>query len=79
MEAHMTEEQIVEALKRENAEYQKLSQEHKELKTALEEFNKKHYLTPEEEIEKKKMQKEKLKKKDRMFEMVRDYKKTKAD
>ncbi len=79
MEAPMTEEQIVEALKRENAEYQKLSLEHKELKAALEELNKKHYLTPEEEIEKKKKQKEKLLKKDRMFEMVRDYKKTNSN
>jgi uncharacterized protein len=75
MEVLMTDEQIVEALKRENAEYQKLSLEHKDLKASLEEFNKKHYLTPEEDIEKKKKQKEKLYKKDRMAEMVRDYKK----
>ena len=72
----MTEEQIVEILKRENEEYQKLSLEHKELKTLLEEINKKHYLTPEEEFEKKKKQKEKLLKKDRMAEMIREYKKT---
>jgi uncharacterized protein YdcH (DUF465 family) len=72
----MTEEQIAEILKRENVEYQKLSLEHKELKTLLDEINKKHYLTPEEEFEKKKKQKEKLLKKDRMAEMIRDYKKT---
>jgi uncharacterized protein YdcH (DUF465 family) len=72
----MTEEQIAEILKRENGEYQKLSLEHKELKTLLEEINKKHYLTPEEEFEKKKKQKEKLLKKDRMAEMIREYKKT---
>ena len=72
----MTEEQIAEILKRENEEYQKLSLEHKELKTLLEEINKKHYLTPEEEFEKKKKQKEKLLKKDRMAEMIREYKKT---
>lgn len=72
----MTDEQIVEVLKRENEEYKKLSLEHKELKTILDELNKKHYLTPEEEFEKKRMQKEKLQKKDRMAELIRDYKKT---
>jgi uncharacterized protein len=72
----MTDEQIVELLKRENAEYQKLSLEHRELKATLEEMNAKHYLTPDEEFERKKMQKAKLLKKDRMAELVRDYKKS---
>jgi uncharacterized protein len=76
MEVTMTDEQIVEQLKRENAEYQKLSLEHRELKTTLEEMNAKHYLTPEEEFERKRMQKEKLAKKDRMAELVRAYKKS---
>jgi uncharacterized protein len=71
----MTDEQIAEALKRENAEYQKLSQEHKKLDEWLDELSKKHYLTPEEDIEKKKKQKEKLYKKDRMAELIRNYKK----
>jgi uncharacterized protein YdcH (DUF465 family) len=71
----MTDEQIAEALKRENAEYQKLSQEHKKLDEWLDELSKKRYLTPEEDIEKKKKQKEKLYKKDRMAELIRNYKK----
>jgi hypothetical protein len=71
----MTDEQIVEQLKRENVEYQKLSLEHRELKALLEEMNAKHYLTPEEDLERKKLQKAKLLKKDRMAEMIRDYKK----
>lgn len=37
-------------------------------------MNKKPYLTPEEEVEKKRMQKEKLYKKDKMAEIIRQYK-----
>lgn len=40
----------------------------------LRDEQKKPYLTPEEEIEKKRMQKEKLYKKDKMAEMIRQYK-----
>jgi uncharacterized protein len=71
----MTDEQIAETLKRENEEYRKLSQEHRQLDEWLEELNKKRYLTPEEDIEKKKKQKEKLYRKDRMAELIRNYKK----
>jgi len=39
-------------------------------------LTKKHYLTAEEEIEKKRMQKEKLYKKDKMAEIMRQYKLT---
>ena len=72
----MTDEEIVEALKKVNDDFKKLCQEHKELNTQLDELNKKHYLSSEEEIEKKRMQKEKLYKKDKIAELVRDYKKT---
>jgi uncharacterized protein YdcH (DUF465 family) len=71
----MTDEQIAETLKRENAEYQRLSQEHRELDEWLEELSKKRYLTPEEDFEKKKKQKEKLYRKDRMAELIREYRK----
>jgi len=71
----MTDEQIAETLKRENTEYQKLSLEHKELEAFLEELNKKRYLTTEEDIEKKRKQKEKLFRKDRMAELIREYRK----
>lgn len=70
----MREEEIIEILKRENEEFRKLYEEHRHLDSILDEMNKKAYLTPEEEIEKKKMQKEKLHKKDRMAEIVRQYK-----
>lgn len=70
----MREEEIIEILKRENEEFRKLYEEHRQLDSLLSEFNKKYYLTPEEEIEKKRMQKEKLYKKDKMAEMIRQYK-----
>lgn len=70
----MREEEIIEILKKENEEFRKLYEEHRQLDSMLDEMNKKHYLTPEEEIEKKRMQKEKLYKKDKMAEMIRKYK-----
>ncbi len=71
----MTDEEIVEALKQQNEEFKKLYTEHKELNLQLDELNKKHYLTPEEEFDRKRMQKEKLQRKDRIAELIRDYKK----
>ena len=72
----MREEEIIEILKRENEEFRKLYEEHRKLDALLDEMNKKHYLTAEEEIEKKRMQKEKLYKKDKMAEIIRQYKLT---
>jgi uncharacterized protein YdcH (DUF465 family) len=72
----MREEEIIEILKKENEEFRKLYEEHRKLDALLDEINKKHYLTAEEEIEKKRMQKEKLYKKDKMAEIIRQYKLT---
>lgn len=72
----MKEHEIVELLKKENEEFKKLSEEHRSLDVLLAEMDsKKRYLTPEEEFERKKIQKQKLSKKDRMAELVREYKK----
>ena len=68
--------EIVETLKEQNEEYKKLYIDHKKLKETLSEINKNKYLTPEEEMEKKKIQKQKLLKKDRMAELVREYRKS---
>ncbi|MFZ5998488.1 MAG: DUF465 domain-containing protein [Nitrospirota bacterium] len=69
----MSDEEIVEALKRENEEFRRVYQEHRELDTRLAEYNKKHYLSPDEEIEMHRLKKEKLHKKDKIAEMIRDY------
>lgn len=72
----MKEHEIVELLKKENEEFRKLSEEHRSLDTLLSEIDNKRYLTPEEEVERKKIQKQKLLKKDRMAELVRVFKKS---
>lgn len=69
------EQEIIEKLKGENEEFKKISREHHDLDVLLAEIDRKLYLTPEEEIERKKLQKQKLQKKDRMAEMIRDYRK----
>ena len=72
----MKEQEIAELLKKENEEFRKLSEEHRGLDGLLAEIDNKRYLTPEEELERKKIQKQKLLKKDRMAEIVREYKKS---
>lgn len=72
----MKEHEIVELLKKENEEFRKLSEEHRSLDVLLAEIDSKRYLTPEEEFERKKLQKQKLLKKDRMAELVREFKKS---
>lgn len=72
----MKEQEIIEVLKKDNEEFKNLSQEHQELDSLLVEMDKRVYLSPEEEVERKKIQKQKLLKKDRMAEIIRDYKST---
>jgi uncharacterized protein YdcH (DUF465 family) len=72
----LKENEIVELLKKEDEEFRKLSEEHRSLDVLLAEMDGKRYLTPEEEFERKKIQKQKLLKKDKMAELVRKYKKT---
>jgi uncharacterized protein YdcH (DUF465 family) len=69
------EEEVIELLKKENEEFRKIAEEHKELDVVLSEMDRKVYLTTEEEVERKKLQKLKLNKKDRMAEIIREYKK----
>lgn len=71
----MREEEIIETLKIQNDEFRKIHYEHRELDRLLMEMDKKSYLTADEEIEKKRLKKEKLLKKDRIAELVRNYKK----
>jgi uncharacterized protein YdcH (DUF465 family) len=74
----LKEHEIVELLKKENEEFRRLNEEHRNLDELLVEIDSKKYLTPEEEVDRKKIQKQKLLKKDRMAELVRDYKKTRS-
>jgi hypothetical protein len=54
-------------------ELRKSVEEHRNFETALENFNKRLYLTPQEEMEKKKLQKLKLLSKDKIFQILTKY------
>ena len=65
---------LIEHLKAENPEFRQLMEEHLGYEQQLEAFNKLRYLTSEQEIEKKRIQKLKLRGKDRMAEILKDHK-----
>ena len=72
----VTEEHITEILRTSNEEYLELEESHHRLDEELQQLLKRHVLTPQEEILKKQIQKEKLGKKDRMAALVREYRAT---
>ncbi len=71
MIAEVSEEALVARLRTENTEFQKWEQEHKKLEDNLMSFEVHRYLTAEEEVERKRIQKLKLAAKDRMMDIVR--------
>ena len=71
----MKETEIIGILRNESEEYKKLEEDHRRLDQILDELTKKKYLTTDEVIEKKKLQKQKLQFKDRMAQLVRSYNK----
>lgn len=68
-----TDDQITEHLRSTNAEFRELQETHHQLDEQLQELLKNHILTPEEEVQKKQIQVEKLGKKDRMARLIREY------
>ena len=71
MDVEVNEEALVTRLRIEDSEYQKWEQEHRKLEDTLMSFETHRYLTPEEEVERKRIQKLKLAAKDRMMEIIR--------
>jgi uncharacterized protein YdcH (DUF465 family) len=71
MNVEVNEEVLREKLRVENPEFQKWEQEHRKLEDTLMSFESHRYLTPEEEMERKRLQKLKLAAKDRMMEILR--------
>ena len=61
-------------LRTENPEFQKYEEEHHKLESTLAGMDSHVYLTPEEEVERKRIQKLKLAAKDKMMEMIRQRK-----
>jgi uncharacterized protein YdcH (DUF465 family) len=71
MNVEVSEEAQVTRLRSENKEYQRWEQEHRKLEDTLVTFETHRYLTPEEEVERKRIQKLKLAAKDRMMDILR--------
>lgn len=69
----LTEEMIAERLRQSSHEFRELEESHHRLDAELNELQKRHVLTPAEEVIKKRLQKEKLAKKDRLAELIRSY------
>jgi uncharacterized protein len=67
----VSEEVLRAKLRTENAEFQRLEQEHRKIDKELMNFEIHVYLSPEEEIERRRLQKLKLAAKDKMMEMLR--------
>jgi len=66
----MKEEQAIVSLLDRDPELKKFYEEHRELEKKLAVYQHKHHLTPDEEVEMKKIQKLKLVGKDRMMEIL---------
>lgn len=71
----LTDENIADLLRASNQDFKLLEEKHQDLDMRLRELLKNHLLTPEEELSKKNIQKEKLGIKDRMAELIRSYRK----
>ena len=70
----VSEEALRVKLRMENPEFQQLEQEHRKLDSELMSFETHVYLSPEEEFERRRLQKLKLAAKDKMMEMIRRVK-----
>jgi uncharacterized protein len=64
---------LFEKIKQENTEFRELHEEHTTLKHKVEALNKTKLITPEQEVEKKRNQKQKLILKDRMEKILNLY------
>jgi uncharacterized protein YdcH (DUF465 family) len=69
----LSESRIADLLRQSNSEFRELEESHHRLDTELGELQRRHVLTPQEELLKKQIQKEKLVKKDKMAELIRLY------
>jgi len=68
-----TDEALIQRLIKENEEFRRRMEEHQMFEKKLAEFNKRPFLTPQEEMEKKKIQKLKLAGKDAMEFILSQY------
>jgi uncharacterized protein YdcH (DUF465 family) len=66
-------EQLIRTLLEREPELRQYYEEHVDLERRLGAFQQKHYLTPDEEVEKKRLQKLKLAGKDKIMEILSRY------
>jgi len=66
-------ELLIRSLLEREPELRRYYEEHVDLERQLEVFHQKHYLTPDEEIEKKRLQKLKLAGKDKIMQILSRY------
>jgi hypothetical protein len=71
MNVEVSEDVLMAKLRVEDPEYQKWEQEHRKLEDSLMSYEIYRYLTPEQEVERKRIQKLKLAAKDRMMDIIR--------
>lgn len=72
----LKDEQTIVSLLDKDPELRKFYEEHREFEKKLADFQHKHHLTPEEEVEMKKLQKLKLAGKDRIMEILGRHRQT---
>jgi uncharacterized protein YdcH (DUF465 family) len=66
-------EELIRALIPQHEELRQYYEEHLELERQLEEYNRRLYLTPEQDYERKELQKRKLQGKDRIMEILQKH------
>ncbi len=67
------EELLIQKYIQQDIELKKIVEDHKKLEGDIENFNRRIYLTTEEEIERKNLQKKKLQKKEQIFKILAKY------
>ncbi len=74
-----TEAQLFARLKEENPEFRRLAEKHREFDVKISEYDRIYYLTSEQERKRKELQKLKLKIKDEMYGIMRQYQNNKNE
>ena len=64
---------IIEQVKRNNAEFRRLLEKHQQYENQLAAYNDLRFMTSEQEVERKRLQKLKLQGKDRMLAILQQY------
>ncbi|MBS3818491.1 DUF465 domain-containing protein [bacterium] len=72
----MKEKDLKEFLLEENEDFKKTYRQHQQYEKRLEQLKKKSYLTEKERLEEKELKKKKLALKDKMYSLMREYRKS---